>query len=120
MKRDAQATIAADFKDPRSYVRGDGGLKLYGKDMELQRENVYRRDGGRCMLIASPRCRGFASWNDGEMDHIVGRGKRGSDDLGNLRWTCKPCHRFRHIHPKWGEKKEQAHRDFEELYKEKK
>lgn len=102
MKRDIQATLAASFKDGRSYVRGDGGLKLYGEDMALQRRKVYDRDRGRCMIIASPRCRGFASWDNGEMDHILSRGKGGGDEEKNLRWACAPCHRYIHVHPKWG------------------
>jgi len=87
---------------------------LAGADMVLRRREIYERDKGRCMLIVSPRCQGFANWNDGEMDHIVSRGKGGSDDAKNLRWTCKPCHRFRHVHPRFGEitfTKEEVHVD---------
>ncbi len=100
-KRDRELTAARKFKDKRSYVDVYGKDHLFGEDMSARRLEVYNRDKGRCMLIASPRCRGFASWEWGEMDHIVSRGRGGTDELENLRWSCVSCHRYRHLHPKW-------------------
>jgi len=100
-KVDKQATAAKKYLHPRSFVDVHGGEHLYGSDMTARRHEVYTRDKGRCMLIASPLCRGWANWEDGELDHIISRGKGGSDDLDNVRWACKPCHRKRHVMVQW-------------------
>ena len=102
-KPDCKATKERGYKDERSFIDVYGHEFLKGWDTHERRLQTYERDKGRCRLIASPRCRGFANWNDGETDHILPRGKGGSDDLDNLRWVCKPCHRFRHVHPRFGE-----------------
>lgn len=114
-KTDRQLTASRKYLDERSCVDIFGKEHLFGEDMTARRKEVYGRDGGRCMLIASPRCRGFASWNNGEMDHVVSRGKGGSDDASNLRWSCGPCHRFRHVHPRFGERRAQAIKDFNRI-----
>ena len=117
-KPDRVLTAYRRYADKDSFVDVHGLEYLRGADMATRRLEVYRRDAGRCMLIVSPRCRGWANWEDGELDHIMSRGKGGSDDASNLRWACKPCHRYRHVHPRWGESRAQAIKDFEKLYEE--
>ena len=118
-KIDPQATKemreAGRYVDPRSFRSICGHDILYGTDMGVRRAEVHVRDHGRCMLTLSPRCRGFANRRYGEVDHIIPRGKGGSDDLENLRWTCVPCHRLRHVHPRWGERRAEAHEEFRKL-----
>lgn len=125
-KVDMSATIemrkSGHYVDQRSFRSVCGHDVLYGHDMSARRLEVWKRDKGRCMLTISPRCRGFANLLAGDADHIVPRGKGGSDDLENLRWTCGPCHRSRHVHPRWtdpriiAERKAEAHEEFRRLY----
>ena len=113
---DEQATATKKYLHPRSFVDVHGGEHLYGSDMTARRHEVYTRDKGRCMLIASPLCRGWAGREVGEMHHKITRGKGGTDNADNLIWVCRPCHRFVHAHPRFGEGREQAKRDFDVLY----
>ncbi len=50
------------------------------------RAAALRRDGGRCQLCGAPAS---------EVDHVVPHAAGGSDNLGNLRSLCQPCHRHR-------------------------
>jgi len=52
---------------------------------------VLARDGYRCQ-IALFGCRIRAN----TVDHIIAREDGGSDDDGNLRSCCAPCHNRRH------------------------
>ena len=99
-KRDRELTATRKFKDKRSYVDVYGKDHLFGEDMSERRLEAYERDKGRCQLIVSPRCRGWASWEYGELDHVITRGRGGSDNLENLRWVCNSCHWYRHNHPR--------------------
>jgi 5-methylcytosine-specific restriction endonuclease McrA len=120
-KVDLQATFefqgTGRFKDNRSFIDVHGHELLYGEDMSNRRIAIFSRDRGRCMLLLSPRCRGWVSFANAEVDHIIPRGKLGSDDADNLRLCCGLCHRMRHVRPQWT-KREQAKKDFNELYKE--
>jgi 5-methylcytosine-specific restriction endonuclease McrA len=107
-KVDRQLTKTRNYLDDRSFTDIFGKEYLSGLDMGARRKEIYDQSKGRCMLIASPRCRGFADWSDGELDHIVSRGRGGSDDASNLRWCCGPCHRHRHVHTRFGEYKEKS------------
>lgn len=90
-KRDITATKLANFSDNRSFISLAGKLFLYGKqDWEYQREAVLMRDRGRCQACGCLP-------DPPEIDHIVPRGKGGSDDLENLRVLCGPCHRAKHF-----------------------
>lgn len=96
--RDAEATAAKGYKHTRSFVDLHGGEHLYGEDMTFRRQQVYNAAHGRCQSQESPHCRGWISWEGMEMDHIEGRI---NDNQDNLRAVCVPCHRFKHVHPKW-------------------
>ncbi|WMM73018.1 HNH endonuclease signature motif containing protein [Rhodococcus pyridinivorans] len=48
-----------------------------------QRQRALDRDGHRCVDCTAPAV---------EVDHIVGRGDGGTDDLENLRSLCVRCH----------------------------
>lgn len=48
-----------------------------------RRQEVYARDGHRCLLCGSP--------DDLTVDHDVPRTKGGTNDVENLRTLCKPC-----------------------------
>jgi hypothetical protein len=97
-KRDNPATQARNFEDDRSFVALDGSLRLYGKDWGPQRKLVIDRDRARCRV-----CDKFVAYAGAEIDHIVPRGKGGSDNMDNLRTLCKPHHRSVHggRSPKW-------------------
>lgn len=91
--------------DPRSYVtlpdsEAQVHLVLRGRDMEAQHERVVMRDGFSCHGCIPHHVIGA----DGEVDHIVSKGKGGGDELPNLRWVCIPFHRKRHVHVRWSKR----------------
>lgn len=93
MRRDMEATKAARFLDRESYIDLRGRKHLRGEDMSIQRAAVYSRDNGVCQLHALPN---HFRWDEGEVDHILSRGRGGTDDLDNLRWVCRTCHAKKH------------------------
>ena len=86
------------FKDPRSRILWRSGrVILKGADMTDLRRKVYRRANGRCEVKRNgKRCGQFAPWDGfkhGELAHLVGRGRTGSDTEANTVWSCRECHR---------------------------
>lgn len=63
---------------------------------DITRRNVWERDGGRCQ---GPYCTGALplSLNGCHIDHIVS-GKRGTNEMSNLRVLCRRCHVLRADH----------------------
>ena len=102
-KIDRQATKEKGYKDERSFLSLEGDEYLKGEDLSARRAAVYYKSHGRCMLNVSPRCRGWIDFPDFEMDHIQGGLVGRNDNLSNLRAVCKPCHRARHLRPRFGE-----------------
>jgi len=51
---------------------------------------VKARDRSICQ-----KCRKLAP--NGEVDHKINRARGGRDELSNLQWMCKPCHRIKTI-----------------------
>ena len=64
--------------------------------MAARRHQVFVRDNGRCHF-----CGAWYGENWGEAHHIIPRGKGGSDDLDNIVWSDKKCHRAEHVRPMW-------------------
>ena len=97
-KVDRAATVIADFLDKRSFISLKGDAYLFGKDMSEARHFVFVRDKGRCQ-----ECGMWIGEDYGEVHHKVPRGKGGSDNIGNLEWSCRKCHRFAHRarNPQW-------------------
>jgi len=86
------------FKDPRSRVLWRSGrVILKGADMTALRWTVYHRASGRCEVKANGRrCNKFApfdGYGHGELAHVQGRGRTGSDTPENTLWSCRSCHR---------------------------
>jgi hypothetical protein len=114
------------FLDKDSFLgwRSDSTPHLFLKreDIALQRERVYQNDAGWCQLSLSPEChnnRGFSIPRDEfELDHIKGGLVERCDCEHNLQVACAPCHRMKHVRVKWGPSKQQAEKEFSELYKE--
>src|SRR5262249_40047065 len=80
----------------RSFVSTKGHDYLRGADMSARRLEVFNRDQARCQY-----CGGIWGWETGEAHHVRPRGKGGSDDLDNLVWSCRACHRDQHVAPRW-------------------
>ena len=98
-KRDAEATKARGFNDKRSFVSTKGHDYLAGSDMAARRHQVFVRDNGRCQT-----CGAWYGEDWGEVHHRLHRGRGGSDDLSNLEWSCRKCHRQHHVRPMWTRK----------------
>lgn len=92
-KRDLQATAAAGFLDPESFVSLDGRLFLAGEDWKAQVQKVFVADKGICQLCYKPIDTDYQIW---DADHVVRRSDGASDDLLNLRLVHRTCHIKRH------------------------
>jgi len=87
--RDDVATAAKGYIDPRSYVSYDGHEYLEGKDVGVRREEIWKRDGRRCV-----RCGEMVSLKTMELDHKQGGlGPQRCWCHHNLQTMCKNgCH----------------------------
>ena len=90
-KIDFDATAAAGFADSSSHVLQDGREVLRGKDMGLRREEVWKRDRGRCV-----RCQSDVSPVRMHMHHRIRRSHRRDDRLTNVECLCATCHMREH------------------------
>jgi len=114
-KRDEVETLSRSFSDPRSFCSLPKAIPacpneihdlLAGEvDKGRRRREIYDRAHGRCEIQISPRCRGFASWEDGEWCHKAKKPWERCDCAEAARWGCKPCHRLEHSNrrPRFGE-----------------
>lgn len=98
-KRDRSATKGRGFRDRCSFVSLDGHDYLRGEDMGLRRNNVFERDGGRCLT-----CGAWYGEATGHVHHLqsglVGR----CDCFHNLEWSCPKCHRQKHVQTQWSKR----------------
>ena len=103
-KRDVQATEAANFFSPKSYVDKQGGEVLFGLDWKERKGQLWARCGGRCEQITSDgmRCRSEAH----DPDHIIPRSKGRNDALSNLQALCRLHHDLKHPEkqPQWSKR----------------
>jgi 5-methylcytosine-specific restriction protein A len=67
-----------------SNLNRGGNHWLWSKDRKV----ALARDGHRCQ-IGIP---GICTIDATEVDHILPRALGGTDELGNLRSVCRPCH----------------------------
>lgn len=97
---DRERTEKAQFRDKRSYWTNAGHMYLFGIDAQDVRAIIYARDRGNCNVC------GIACGVFGELDHIKGGN---TDDRcwcnHNLQWICRPCHRKKHLRPRFGPEK---------------
>lgn len=84
------------FLDPRSHVRRNGCIWLYGADMKELRARVFFRCNGYCEAKShASACPIWVDWENGEMDHIRPKKMGGSfrnDSEKNCQWLSGPCH----------------------------
>lgn len=98
--KNAEATKAQNFLDPRSYVRLDGAQFIFGRDMTNRRREVWERDGRKCVYCETPV---VFEWDwtvrpDAmELNHRRSRGLGGDDRIENLETICHGCHVIRHV-----------------------
>ena len=96
MRRDKQATEAARFEDPRSFVWKDGREQLVGLDWKMRKEELRQRawdlglDEVRCEYRNSDgvRCRSEAA----DPHHVSPRRDGRDDRLTNLQALCRYHH----------------------------
>ena len=90
MKADRELTLAAHFKDYRSFVAPDGREILYKADWDQRKEELWERCGGRCeaqleIIGVTPwRCQREAE----EPHHVIRRSIKRDDRLLNLQALC--------------------------------
>lgn len=94
MKSDRQATEAAQFLDPRSYVTKDQREVLYGRDWKARKRELLERCKGRCEADCRwrdhnvQRCRSEAA----DPHHKIRRSVSRDDRLSNLLALCRFHH----------------------------
>jgi hypothetical protein len=101
---DREATAAAGFVDPRSYIKRskDGELLtfLFGLDMTELRLKVFLRSRGFCEMpirgVTGHRCNRNLDWETMELDHDPSLANGGDDSEAGTRAICMRCHIARH------------------------
>jgi 5-methylcytosine-specific restriction endonuclease McrA len=73
-------------------------IRLDAAGMAQLRHEAWERSKGFCEMADCQKC---VKWETGELDHIIARGKNGSDTLENVRFVCRNCHRRRHGIVEW-------------------
>jgi hypothetical protein len=105
MFKDEEATKAAGFLDPRSYIKRsrDGGNRtfLFGDDMTQLRRRVFERSRGYCEMpvngfTSAVRCQRNIDWETFELDHNPSLAQGGDDTEEGTRALCRRCHTMRH------------------------
>lgn len=75
-----------------------------GPGMATLRKLTYRRSGGKCeCVLADPTrvCTKRVTYWDSHLHHIVSRARGGSDELYNLAFVTRKCHRELTGEPQW-------------------
>jgi hypothetical protein len=89
---DKEATVAAGFTDPRSYIR-QGKTYLFGADMHALRQRVFDRSRGYCeMRSQGVGCQSRITWETMELHHQPTRAQGGDDSEGATKASCRRCH----------------------------
>jgi len=78
-------------------------IRLDAAGMAQLRLAAFGRSQGFCEMAD---CQKRVKWETGELDHIIARGRGGSDTLENVRFVCRTCHRRRHGIAEWSTKSE--------------
>lgn len=98
---DREATAAAGFLDPRSYIkRGRDGVDrtfLFGEDMTALRRKVFERCRNHCEMPVNGystgiRCNRNIDWATSEMHHSPSLFQGGDDSLEGVLMICRRCH----------------------------
>lgn len=92
--------VSGIFQDKRSFISIDGHRYLKGVDVSERRAKVFERSGFKCKSCGAP-----VTAESGELDHKKGGLMRRCDCFHNLQVLCKPCHRAKHVHTRFGEHK---------------
>jgi hypothetical protein len=112
LKRDVQATEAARFEDPRSYIAKDGREVLYGLDWKERKHQLWVRCYGVCeygrvrsVKNSAITLRVGCTREAQDPHHLIRRSESRDDRLANLQALC----RFHHDllderKPRWSSK----------------
>lgn len=82
MKAKVLRSVNADFGYP-SIIRLNRYVNLPFKKVALSRQNIYKRDGYRCIYCGSR--------DRLTLDHVIPRSKGGRDSWQNLATACQGC-----------------------------
>lgn len=84
------------FLNPKSRVRRNGCIWLYGADMKELRARVFFRCNGYCEAKShASACPIWVDWENGELDHVRPKKMGGSfrnDSEKNCQWLSRACH----------------------------
>lgn len=75
-------TVTAHYPMP-SIIRLFRYVNLPYKGVMLSRQNIFKRDGGKCQYCSSTR--------DLTLDHVIPRSRGGKSSWDNLVTACKSC-----------------------------
>lgn len=102
---DREATAAASFSDPRSYIKrskdGETLTFLFGDDMTALRRRKFIESKGLCQMPVrgftnGSRCNRSVTWETAELDHNPSLAQGGDDSEAGTRIICRRCHIARH------------------------
>lgn len=70
-------------------------IRLNASGMATLRSEAYARSEGICECHLCPNrkpCGKRVNWLDGQLHHIISRGRGGSDEIGNVAFLTRECH----------------------------
>lgn len=82
MPKAALRTVSSTFPVP-SIIRLRGYVNVPYKGVMLNRQNIFRRDGNRCVYCQSK--------DNLTLDHVLPRSRGGQSTWTNLVSACRPC-----------------------------
>lgn len=74
-----------------------GRIREDATGMARLRAAAYARSGGLCECgrrecLRRPTRLRVVTWTDGQLHHVISRGRGGSDVLGNVQFITRRCH----------------------------
>lgn len=75
-------TVTREFPQP-AVVRVLRYISIPYKDVELSRQNIFKRDGYQCQYCGTTK--------DLTLDHVLPRSRKGRSSWTNLVTACKSC-----------------------------
>lgn len=75
-------------------------IRLDSGGMAKLRSEAFQRSMGWCEC-GEKACHERVTWGDGQLHHVIARGRGGSDELGNVLFLSRGHHSKIHGMPQW-------------------